>query len=116
MFGDALQARRIAPCTEELGLHDPELGPWIWSREFLFPWGEHWVRQRERYHLVRVRADELAALSTEHLRGEDVHEHRWWTAGELEGASDEISPRRLATLLRELLAAGPPTTPIDVGV
>ena len=102
--------------VEELGLRDAELGPWIWSREFVFPWGEQWVHQRERYRLLRVHADDLAALSTDHLRGEDVHEHRWWTADELEQASDEISPRRLPALLRELLAKGPPPEPFDVGV
>jgi hypothetical protein len=45
-----------------------------------------------------------------------VREHRWWTLSELEGSPEEISPRRLATLLRSLLAEGPPPTPLDAGV
>ena len=56
-------------------------------------------------------------LSPEELRDEGVTELRWWTLGELEAATDvEFAPRRLPSLLRELLRDGPPAEPVDVGV
>jgi hypothetical protein len=46
-----------------------------------------------------------------------VGEVRWWTLDELGTAADvTFAPRRLPSLLRELLRSGLPATPIDVGV
>ena len=47
-----------------------------------------------------------------------VHELRWWTPDELTAAADGVlfAPRRLPELLADLLAAGAPPEPIDVGV
>jgi hypothetical protein len=42
---------------------------------------------------------------------------RWWTIGEIDAAYEaKFAPRRLGSLLREFLDAGPPSAPIDVGV
>jgi hypothetical protein len=43
-------------------------------------------------------------------------EHRWWSAGEIDASSERFAPRRLAELLIQLLAEGPPPKPVDVGV
>jgi hypothetical protein len=45
-----------------------------------------------------------------------VTAQRWWTRDELDAATALFSPRRLPSLLRELLEHGPPAEPIDVGV
>src|SRR5438094_919046 len=45
---------------EEAGLSDPELGPLLWTTEFVFPSRRGWWVQRERVHLVRVRAADVA--------------------------------------------------------
>jgi len=83
---------------EETGLADAELGPCVWTREFDFVW-HRVVRQKDRYYVIRVQADELTpelAVETE----EGMYEYRWWTLGELEATSEELWPDRLPTLLR----------------
>lgn len=61
--------------------------------------------------------DDAAALATDELHAEGVGDVRWWTLGELDASSDvRFAPRRLPTLLRELLRDGPGAEPLDVGV
>ncbi|HXH96606.1 MAG TPA: NUDIX domain-containing protein [Gaiellaceae bacterium] len=98
---------------EELGLVDPRIGPLLWRREFVFPWGGGALRQRESFHLVHAEPAELAVPQYLDAQPADT---RWWTVDEV-GASDELfAPRRLATLLRDLLLNGPPSEALDVGV
>lgn len=103
---------------EEIGLEDVELGPWIWTREHVFPfWDGSWDGQRERFVLVRTHAFEPAPRFTpEQLRAEFVTELRWWTLPELESSDEVFAPRRLPELVVALLRDGPPAEPVDVGV
>jgi 8-oxo-dGTP pyrophosphatase MutT (NUDIX family) len=102
---------------EEAGIVAAELGPCVWEREHVFEWGERLVRQVERYFLVRVESPELAPHFTrEQLESEDLHDIRWWSLDRLERSAEEFAPRRLASLLRDLLDSGPPCAPIDAGV
>jgi TDG/mug DNA glycosylase family protein len=94
---------------EELGLALDDPGPCIWTREFTFPWRAGWWRQRERYHFVRADASALTG-------GEDSASARWWTADEIAGSDELFAPARLAELLGDLAAHGPPRAPIDVGI
>ena len=41
---------------------------------------------------------------------------RWWTLADLEIQRPTVAPARLASLLRDLLASGPPAEPFDCGV
>jgi 8-oxo-dGTP diphosphatase len=103
---------------EELGLEVVEpLADCLWVRTHVFPMGE-WDGQTERYYLLRTPAFVIQpALSPEELRAEGVGEVRWWTPEELEAATDVLfAPRRLPSLLRQLLRDGPPPEPLDVGV
>lgn len=83
----------------------------------MFPMSR-WDGQTERFYLVRTPPFTIRpVLSAEELRGEGVAELRWWTLEELETATEvDFAPRRLPTLLRELLRDGPPAGPVDVGV
>ena len=54
-------------------------------------------------------------LTWEELNDEYVTAVRWWTLDELEATREQFAPRRLADLVRDLLAS-PPARPIDVGV
>jgi TDG/mug DNA glycosylase family protein len=103
---DAALHRELA---EELGLLGRELGPCIWTREFLFPWQDSWWHQAERYHVVHVEPEELGY-------GEETENARWWTVEELEATDELIAPARLGELLRDLAANGPPSEPVDVGI
>jgi 8-oxo-dGTP pyrophosphatase MutT (NUDIX family) len=96
--------------AEELGLEaDP--GPWVWSRTVTFPFRGVWLRQRERWYLVRADVDVARAP----LVDAGTDEARWWTLPELASTDEVLAPRRLAEHLTTLLEQGPPDEPVDVG-
>jgi 8-oxo-dGTP pyrophosphatase MutT (NUDIX family) len=104
-------ARELA---EEVGLVDYELGPQIWTRTHWMVNPSRWAGQSERHYLVRVPHFEPKPSFTEdELLAEGVYEARWFTPEELETLV--TGPRRLAALVRELVANGPPAEPIDAG-
>jgi 8-oxo-dGTP pyrophosphatase MutT (NUDIX family) len=98
---------------EETGISAP-VGPCVWTRVHAFDWGEHFIRQIERYYVVRVESDEIAPQVD--LVAEDVQEIRWWTLPELEASDELFAPRRLPELIRRLMDDGPPSEPFDAGV
>jgi TDG/mug DNA glycosylase family protein len=101
--------------SEEVGLHEYELGPQIWTRMHWFVSPRRWAGQYERHYLVRVPNFEPAPTFTaDDLLAEGVHEVRWFTADELETVV--TGPRRLAVLVRDLIRNGPPQLPVDAGV
>jgi double-stranded uracil-DNA glycosylase len=113
--GEADEEALRRELAEETGLA-VTLGPCIWTREFVFPFGDLWYRQTERIHLTRTAGVELApAFTPEQLVAEGVHEHRWWTLKEIEASGERFAPRRLGHLLRNILEQGPPPKPLDVG-
>ncbi|HEY3920797.1 MAG TPA: NUDIX domain-containing protein [Gaiellaceae bacterium] len=95
---DELALRR--ELREEVGLDDAELGPVVLERINVLTHGGSLVHQHERIHLVRVERHE--AEPSVDLAAENVTEHRWWTADELEATRDRISPKELPALLRGL--------------
>ncbi len=107
---------------EEVGLHDPDIGPHVWSREHIVPFIDGlWDGQRDVYHLCAVDEpfEPRPALSWEQLRNERLHELRWWTTDEITAATasgTRFAPGRLAELLNDLVSNGAPDTPTDTGV
>jgi ADP-ribose pyrophosphatase YjhB (NUDIX family) len=95
--------------VEEIGLAVDDLGARIWTRDFTFPWRDEWWHQQERYYLVRAEEGDLRG-------GEDTNAARWWSAAEIEASDELFAPSRLAELLRELAANGPPREAVDVGI
>jgi TDG/mug DNA glycosylase family protein len=112
--GEDIEAALRRELAEEIGLTDFELGPELWTREHMFAWDGRILRQRERVRLVRV-AEHEPEPSID-LTEEHVAEIRWWTLEELEATDEELAPRRLPQLLRDLQANGPPREPVDAGV
>ncbi|MHB1244473.1 MAG: NUDIX hydrolase [Gaiellaceae bacterium] len=108
-------ARELA---EEAGLERVVLGPWIWTREHVFPFLDgKWDGQVERFVLVRTQRFEPApGFTSEQLAAEYVTGSRWWTQEELAASDELFAPRRLPELIAELLRDGPPAAPVDVGV
>jgi 8-oxo-dGTP pyrophosphatase MutT (NUDIX family) len=104
---------------EEVGLTDPP-GPCIGTREHWFLDLPGKAGQRERIFLVQLNEPPppiVPVMPPAQLAAEHVAGHRWWTLSELEAAPATLfTPRRLPNLLRDLLASGPPTSAIDVGV
>jgi 8-oxo-dGTP pyrophosphatase MutT (NUDIX family) len=97
--------------VEELGL-EVEPGPCIWTRSATFSFRGVWLRQHERWHLVRAELDAAQAP----LVDVGIDEARWWTLQELDSTQEHLAPRRLPEVLASLLTDGPPSEPLDVGV
>jgi 8-oxo-dGTP pyrophosphatase MutT (NUDIX family) len=115
--GEEPEAALRRELREETGLEGFELGPLVWTRHDVFPWGGRTLDQRERIYVVRVPAFEpRPSFSTSQLADEGVHELRWWTLRELATSGANFAPRRIVRFLRQLLEEGPPPAPIDVGV
>ena len=116
--GESPEAAIARELAEEVGLDDVELGPWIWTREHVFPFLDgRWDGQAERFVLVWTPAFEPAPRFTaEQLAAEYVADMRWWTPDELEVSGELFAPRRLPELVAALLRDGPPGEPVDVGV
>jgi double-stranded uracil-DNA glycosylase len=113
--GETVEETIRRELREEAGLVEFELGPEIWTREHVFAWERRLLRQRERFRLVRV--DEHEPAPTVDLAAEWVDGLRWWTVEELERVpQEELTPRRLPSLLRDVLDHGPPRAPIDAGI
>jgi 8-oxo-dGTP diphosphatase len=116
---DAATLRR--ELEEELGLREVDIGPHLWTRLHVIPFLDgSWDGQREHVYLVRTPAFvPHPALTWAQLRAERVHELRWWTLTELAAAREDgvlFAPRELPALLADLVANGPPSTPLEVGV
>ncbi len=111
--GESFEQAIRRELREEAGLSDVELGPCVWTRRHVFVW-QRVVDQRDRFHVVRVERHVVAPELD--LAEEGVVEHRWWNVSELERTTEEIAPRRLAALVRDLLEQGPPAQPIDAGI
>lgn len=118
--GETPRAALRRELLEELGLHDPAIGPHVWNRVHLirFPSGL-FDGQREQIHVVDV--DDVfepsPTLSWEQLNAEYVYELRWWTLDQIDAALDHrFVPGPLGALLRTLADDGLPNAPVDVPV
>ncbi|PZR64022.1 MAG: DNA mismatch repair protein MutT [Chloroflexi bacterium] len=113
--GETDEATALREIREELGSESVELGARIWTRRHIGVFRGRPFDQRERIYLGRVAAFEPRPTPMA-LCEHGLDDFRWWTLDELAGGADEFAPRRLATLARDIVRAGPPKRPIDVGV
>jgi 8-oxo-dGTP pyrophosphatase MutT (NUDIX family) len=117
--GETFQEALCRELVEELGLHDIEPGPLVWTRTHIIPMiGGEFDGQRDHVHLVRTAEFEpQPTLTWEQLNAELVFELRWWTVDEIRAAGDiQFVPATLAEHLTSLLTDGPPAEPVDVGL
>ncbi|MEU4290357.1 bifunctional GNAT family N-acetyltransferase/NUDIX hydrolase [Kribbella sp. NPDC026596] len=103
---------------EEIGLDTPDDPPHLWHQEVVAEGhATGYDGVLNDYFLVRVDAFTPAAQLTEaELQAENVHGHAWWTLEELKAHEGDFAPRALPELVQRLLANGPPTTPIQLGL
>jgi G:T/U-mismatch repair DNA glycosylase/ADP-ribose pyrophosphatase YjhB (NUDIX family) len=88
--------------SEEIGLHDFEIGPLFWELERTFPWDRRLIRQNNTIYLVRVRAHEPAPSVD--LLDEGVSGFRWWTVDEMARTDERLTPPGLVDRVRTILA------------
>ena len=106
---------------EETGLSDAVIGAAVWNRVHYFRMtdteGRVWDGQEETVYLVRTERFEPAPhLSVDELRGENLHEHRWWSISDLLAydGTDRFSPPDLASYLHVIVRDGVPSTPFSI--
>lgn len=113
---DALRRELV----EETGLVLDTDPPHVWHQEVLdTAHADGFDGIVNDYFLVRAaRFDPRGALSDDALASEHISGMRWWGHAEIAGygGSDLFSPRDLATPLGALLAGGPPSTPVLLGL
>jgi G:T/U-mismatch repair DNA glycosylase len=88
---------------EEIGLHEFELGPFLFEHDGEFPWGRRLYRQHNRTYLVRVPEHEPSARVD--LTEEGVVGVRWWALDELAGSDERFAPPDLPGRVRTILGA-----------
>ena len=88
---------------EEIGLHDFELGPFLYEHLGEFPWAKRLYRQRNRTYLVRVDGHEPVASVD--LSQEGVVGVRWWSLDELARSEERFAPPDLPERVRTILRA-----------
>ena len=104
--GETFEQAARRELREETGIDAQVAGPFVLEEEAAGrhpDYGEREVLYRARIFIVRLRADDVGALSSEAVVAAGYARHRWWSLEELEQTSEEISPPGLAALLREAL-------------
>lgn len=114
--GEDVESAAQRELREETGRSDIELGAEIWHRRHLFSWRDARYDQRERWFLARTARFDPDLAGVTETEKTDLAGWRWWTLGELETTTDQLTPRELPRHLSDLLREGPPSTPITVGV
>jgi ADP-ribose pyrophosphatase YjhB (NUDIX family) len=113
--GETPEAAAKREVAEETGLREFALGPCVWLREFEYTWRDRRYRQREHIFAARVAAFEPSLAGFEGYELDLRPEHRWWSAAAIERSHERFGPRRLGALLRQLLEAGFPAEPKEIG-
>jgi 8-oxo-dGTP diphosphatase len=114
--GESLETAIRRELHEEVGLVDVDLGPIIWERTHIFAFA-HFSGQYERFFFARTSTSEITpSFSQEQLLAERLTASRWWTVSEIRASDENFAPSDLASLLETLLAQGPPSEVVTVGV
>jgi G:T/U-mismatch repair DNA glycosylase/ADP-ribose pyrophosphatase YjhB (NUDIX family) len=87
--------------AEEVGLHEFEFGPLVWSHERTFPWALRLLHQVNDVYLVRVGSHEPSP--TIDLAPEGVVDARWWSEHELRTTGERLAPPDLTVRVQEVI-------------
>ncbi|TDC28044.1 NUDIX domain-containing protein [Streptomyces sp. 8K308] len=98
----------------ELSLPVERLSRVVWTRQAIFSVDGHVFDQYEEYRLARVTADEAGRMN---IRTEEArYGHRWWSTPELATTAETVRPKKMASLLPDVLATvGLDRRPVHLG-
>ena len=116
--GETHEEAAIRELWEETGVQiDSSELTCVWTRSHTFEFRGRLIEQRERYYFARCEFEPAISYANwEEYERDDLSEHRWWILEEIEASDEDFAPRRLGSLLRDLLHNGCPTEPFDVGL
>lgn len=100
---------------EETAIHVDRIGPHLWTRTIRFVTGGSVFEHRERFFLIATRrfSPRFMGMPGDRER-ECFRQFRWWRAQEITASDDLFAPRRIGTLLADLLCDGVPRTPLEL--
>ncbi|MFC4471702.1 NUDIX hydrolase [Streptomyces xiangluensis] len=100
---DYLQAA-VREVWEETALSLPvgRLSPVVWTRQAIFSVDGRGFDQYEEYRLARVTPDEAHGMNIR--TKEALYGHRWWSISELASTAETVRPKKMASLLADVLA------------
>ncbi|MFE9611194.1 NUDIX hydrolase [Streptomyces sp. NPDC006012] len=97
-----------------LSLDVRRLGPVVWTRQAIFSIDGQVFDQYEEYRLARVAPAEVRGMD---IRTEEArYGHHWWTTAELSRTAETVRPKRMASLLPDVLSTvGRGREPVHLG-
>jgi 8-oxo-dGTP pyrophosphatase MutT (NUDIX family) len=116
--GEPSETAAARELYEETGIADVEMGPCVWSHHAVFSFGGYRFDQHERIHVARADGGEYRPAALEALEAAAFAGARWWPLDDLAAlaaAGGRIIPPWLVQQLPDVLSAGWPTEPIDMG-
>jgi 8-oxo-dGTP pyrophosphatase MutT (NUDIX family) len=108
--GESFEQAARREVEEETGLV-VEIGPWVWSRHHRFVLDGKSYDLYERFFVGRV-LEQREAIKPDSY----VVASRWWTLAELQASTETFAPRRMASLIVDILDGWYPAQPFDSGV
>lgn len=113
--GESYAAAARRELWEETGLR-ADVGRCIWTRRHFYRWDGVLREARQRYFVVRCAAFDPDFSRWTAEEAAEIHEHRWWSLGEIAASDAVFVPGRLLQLLPPILRGELPARPIDCGV
>lgn len=113
--GESFEEAARRELWEETGISGAEIGPCVWIQEKVLRFPLSGIAlAHERFFPVRVTSTELTFVNMVDYEGTVLKGHRWWSADQLQSASDAIFPEGIAELIGPVLQGAFPPEPIRI--
>ena len=110
--GETPEAALRREIAEEVGIREVRVGPAVWLLRNRFVFNGRAIDQENTFYLARTEEVAVDRSGEDQLEKESITGSRWWTLAELRATPDHLYPVPLAARLADLLATGPPPSPI----